>query len=246
MTRLATLPTIDASPEAARPLLAAVKQQLGSVPNLFRVIANSPAALEGYLGLSGALGKGTLDARTRERIALRVAELNGCDYCLSAHTFLGKLVRLDDAELAAARDGRSTDAKAEAALRLVTEVVRTQGHVSDGALAEARAAGYTDAQLVEVVVHVALNVLTNYVNSVAGTEVDFPRVAARAEYDGLCAVAVSMGERVESDAVSRSRHAGRTFRFSSPEAKAMFDADPITFAARADARWPELSGARIV
>jgi uncharacterized peroxidase-related enzyme len=182
MTRIAAIPTIDASPEASRPLLAAVKQQLGTVPNLFRVVGNSPAALEGYLGLNGALGKGAIDAKTRERIALRVAEINGCDYCLSAHTFLGKLAKLDDAEIAAGREGRSADAKAEAALRFVTEIVRTQGHVSDAVLAEARAAGYSDAQLVEVVAHVALNTLTNYVNSVAGTEVDFPRVEARAAF----------------------------------------------------------------
>lgn len=240
MTRIPTLPTIDASPAASQPMLEAVKKQLGSVPNLFRVIANSPAALEGYLALNTALGKGALDAKTRERLALRVAELNGCDYCLSAHTFLGKLAKLDDAELAAGREGRSADPKAAAALRFVTEIMRTRGHVSDAALADARAAGFSDAQLVEVVLHVALNTLTNYVNNVAGTEVDFPRIEAHAEYDGLCAVAVSMGERVPADATSRSRHAGRTFRFSSPEAKAMFDGDPTGFVAKADARWPLL------
>src|SRR5260370_4992666 len=104
--------TIDAAPAAARPLLEAVKKQLGVVPNLFRVVANSPAALEGYLGLNGALGNGTLDARTRERIALTVADINGCDYCLSAHTYLGKnIAKLDDAELAANREGGSSDAK---------------------------------------------------------------------------------------------------------------------------------------
>lgn len=240
MTRIAALPTIDASPDASRPLLEAVKKQLGSVPNLFRVVAKSPAALEGYLGLNGALGKGALDAKMRERIALRVAELNGCSYCLSAHSFLGKLNKLDEAELSAARSGRSADVKAEAALRFVTEIMRTQGHVSSAALADVRAAGYNDAELVEVVAHVALNTLTNYMNSVAGTEVDFPRVDAHAEYTGLCAVAVSMGERVPSDAVSASRYAGRTFRFSSPEAKAMFDADPVGFTAKADARWPQI------
>ena len=90
MSRIPTPASIQAAPAASRPLLEAVQKQLGSVPNLFRIVGNSPAALEGYLGLNGALAKGALDARTRERIALVVAEANGCDYCLSAHTYLGK------------------------------------------------------------------------------------------------------------------------------------------------------------
>jgi uncharacterized peroxidase-related enzyme len=239
MSRIATPRTIDASPTRSQTLLAGVEQQLGSVPNLFRVLGNSAAALEGYLGLSGALGEGALDAKTRERLALRVAELNGCDYCLSAHSYIGKqLTKLDDAELAASRDGHSSDAKADAALQLASEIVRARGHIGDAALARARAAGLDDAQLIEVVAHVALNTLTNYVNSVAATEVDFPRVEANAEYEGSCAVAVSMGERVTADAHSATTHAGRLFRFSSQEAKAMFDADPDAFRAKADARWP--------
>lgn len=239
MSRIAVPATIEASPTRSQPLLAAVNQQLGSVPNLFRVLGNSPAALEGYLGLSGALGKGALDARTRERLALRVAQLNGCDYCLAAHTYLGKqLVKLDDAELAANRDGHSSDAKADAALQLASEIVRARGHIPDAALASARAAGLDEAQLIEIVVHVALNTLTNYVNTVAATAVDFPPVAGSAAYDGLCAVAVSMGERVPADAHSTSAHAGRLFRFSSQQAKAMFDADPVGLSAKADARWP--------
>jgi uncharacterized peroxidase-related enzyme len=181
MSRIATPATIETSPVASQPLLEAVKKQLGTVPNLFRVVGNSPSALEGYLGLNGALAKGALDARTRERIALRVAELNGCDYCLSAHTYLGKnLAKLDDAELGAARDGHSSDAKANAALEFATEIVNQRGHVAGAALAAARDAGLSEAQLIEVVAHVALNTLTNYINSVAGTEVDFPLVSAKA------------------------------------------------------------------
>lgn len=239
MSRIAIPETIDASPANSRPLLGAVNKQLGSVPNLFRVLGNSPAALEGYLGLSGALNKGALDAKTRARIAIRVAELNGCTYCLSAHTYLGKqLNKLDDAELAANREGHSSDQSAEAALQLASEIVRARGHIPDSALAAARAAGLDDAQLIEVVLHVALNTLTNYVNTVAATEVDFPPVAAAAAYDGLCAVAVSMGERVPADAHSASHYGGRLFRFSSQQAKAMFDADPAGFSAKADAKWP--------
>ena len=111
MSRIATPASIEASPAASQPLLQAVQKQLGSVPNLFRVVGNSPAALDGYLGLNGALAKGKFDAKTRERIALTVAEINGCGYCLAAHTYLGKnIAKLDDAEIAANRSGMSNDA----------------------------------------------------------------------------------------------------------------------------------------
>ena len=102
MSRLPTPATIDAAPAASQPMLEAVKKQLGSVPNMFRMIANSPAALEAYLGMMSALGKGKLPLQTRERIALAIAAINGCSYCASAHTYLGKnLAKLDDAEMAA-------------------------------------------------------------------------------------------------------------------------------------------------
>ncbi len=180
MSRLHTPASIEASPAASQPLLEGVRKQLGGVPNMFRVIASSPAALEGYLGLGNALGRGKLDARTRARLALVVAEQNGCDYCLSAHTALGKLARLDDAEMAANRDAASSDPAAAAALRFAAQVVRQRGRVSDADLAAVRAAGHDDAAIVEIVLHVALNTLTNYVNTVAGTEVDFPLVSHRA------------------------------------------------------------------
>jgi AhpD family alkylhydroperoxidase len=113
MSRIPTPAAIDAAPAASQPLLEAVKKQLGVVPNLFRLVSNSPAALEGYLALMGALNKGKLPAQTRERIALAVAELNGCSYCLSAHSYLGKtLAKLDEAEIAANRSGASSDPKA--------------------------------------------------------------------------------------------------------------------------------------
>jgi uncharacterized peroxidase-related enzyme len=157
-----------------------VKAKLGSAPNLFRVVANSPAALEGYLGLSGALGQGSLDARTRERIALAVAEFNGCGYCLSAHTYIGKHVAaLSDAEMAANRHGGSTDARAAAAVAFAVKVVEARGHVSDADVSTVKLAGYSDADVIEIVAHVALNTLTNYVNEVAQTEIDFPVVKAR-------------------------------------------------------------------
>jgi uncharacterized peroxidase-related enzyme len=175
MTRLHTPASIDAAPAAARPLLEAVNKQLGSVPNLFRLVANSPAALEGYLGMSGALAKGKLPAPTRERIALAVAEINACGYCLAAHSFLGSnLAKLDASEIAANRRGRSNDAKADAAVRFAASVATQRGHVADAEVMTVRAAGYSDAEIVEIVQHVALNTWTNYLNEVAQTVIDFP------------------------------------------------------------------------
>jgi len=180
MSRLAIPTSIETAPSASQALLQAVKKQLGVVPNLFRLVSNSAAALEGYLGLSGALAKGKLPAQTRERIALAVAEINGCDYCLSAHTYLGKnLAHLDDAEMTANRSGASNDPMADAAVRFAAKVVRERGHVSDEDVRAVKVAGYDDAQIIEIVQHVALNTWTNYVNLVAETEIDFPVVTAR-------------------------------------------------------------------
>ena len=180
MSRIPTPVTIDAAPAASRSLLEAVKKQLGLAPNIFRMVANSPAALEGYVGLLGALGKGALPAATHERIALAVAEFNGCDYCLSAHTYLGKNVaKLDDGEMTANRSGASNDVQADAAVRFAGKVLRQRGHVSDDDVRAVRAGGYSDAEIVEIVQHVALNIWTNYVNNVAKTEIDFPVVTAR-------------------------------------------------------------------
>lgn len=172
-------PTIEAAPAASQPQLAAVKKQLGVAPNMFRTIAHSPAALEGYLGLNGALAKGSLDAATRERIALAVAEINGCNYCLAAHTYLGKNVaKLSDSEIDANRRGHSSDAKADAAVAFAAKVVATRGQVSDADISGVRSAGFTEADIIEIIAHVALNTLTNYVNKIAGTDVDFPEVRA--------------------------------------------------------------------
>ncbi len=180
MTRLPTPATVAAAPEKSQPLLNAVNAQLGSVPNMFRSVALSPAALEGYLGMSGALAKGALPAATRERIALAVAEVNGCDYCLSAHTYLGRnLAHLDDAEITANRSGASNDPKADAAVRFAAKVARARGHIAEADLSAVRLAGYSDAQVIEIVQHVALNTWTNYFNEVFQTEIDFPVVAAR-------------------------------------------------------------------
>jgi len=181
MSRIPTPATIADAPQQSQPLLEGVNKQLGSVPNMFRLVATSPSALEGYLAMSGALVKGALPAATRERIALAVAEVNGCDYCLSAHTYLGKnLAKLDDAEITANRNGASNDIKADAAVRFAARVARLRGHIAEGDLSAVRAAGYTDAQVIEIVQHVALNTWTNYFNEVFKTDIDFPVVEARA------------------------------------------------------------------
>lgn len=180
---MSRLPALDPrlAPSQSAPLLAAVERSLGSVPNLVRVLSNSPPALEGYLGLGGALGKGSLGAALRERIALAVAEFNRCDYCLAAHSFLGRTAaRLDDAEIHAAREGSSSDPRARAAVQFALAVASHRGHVEDADLAAVRAAGFDDGEILEIVGAVALNVLTNYTNSVAGTLVDFPAAPARA------------------------------------------------------------------
>ncbi len=178
MSRL-HIPSIEASPAASVPLLGAVKQQLGVVPNLMRLVGNSPAALEGYLSLNGALAKGTLGVKLGERIALAIAELNRCDYCLSAHTYLATHVaQLDAAEITANRNGLSNDIKSDAAVRFAVSVAQQRGHVTADEVQQVKAAGYVDAEVVEIVLHVALNTLTNYINSVAQTDIDFPIVNA--------------------------------------------------------------------
>lgn len=180
MSHIPTPATIQEAPAASQAMLEQVNKQLGLVPNMFRLISNSPVTLEGYLGLSGTLAKGKLPAATRERIALAVAEINGCNYCLSAHIYLGKnLAKLDDAEIAANRHGASNDPKADAAVRFAAKVARERGHVGEDALRAVKLAGYDDAQLIEIVMHVALNTWTNYINEVAGTVIDFPIVEAR-------------------------------------------------------------------
>ncbi len=170
----------DTADAQAQQLLAQVKKKLGRVPNLLRVFAHSPAALEGYLGLSGALGQGLLAPKLREQIALTVGEINQCTYCLSAHTAIARLTGLDDAAILDARSARAADPKAAAILSLARSLVVERGRLSDRDLAAARGAGVGDGELVELVAQVALNLLTNYLNHVAETVVDFPRAPALA------------------------------------------------------------------
>lgn len=175
MSRLA-VPPRDAAPEASKPLLDAVHKQLGVVPNLFRLVANSPVALTAFTSLRDALDR-ALDVKTRERIALAVAQVNGCAYCLSAHSYVAlNMAKIGPEEIALNRHGASADVKANAAVAFASKVARERGHVSDADIAAVREAGFNDAQIVEIVALVALNSFTNFLNEVAKTEIDFPAV----------------------------------------------------------------------
>lgn len=179
MSRLTQISDADASPAAAE-LFGAIKSKVGMVPNLYRVMANEPAVLAANLGLSEALGKGSFDAKTREAIALVTAGANNCDYCASAHTAVSKNLSVDDAEIAARLQGRSTDPKVQAILTFAKSVVDTRGFVSDEDIKNARNAGLSEGEIVETVANVVANIFTNYVNHVANTDIDFPVVKANA------------------------------------------------------------------
>jgi len=177
MSRL-TVPARNDVPEASKPILDAVHKQLGVVPNMFRLIATSPAVLQGFATNNGALTK-TLDVKTRERIALAVAQVNGCDYCLSAHSYLGlNLAKISPEEVALNRKGASGDTKANAAVHFAVKVVRERGHVGGGDIQAVRDAGFSDSQIVEIIAVVAENIFTNLLNVVAETDIDFPVVHA--------------------------------------------------------------------
>ena len=160
----------------AKTLLDAVKAGLGGTPNMFRLLATSPATLEAYLSYNRALAHGALPAKVREQIALVTAETNGCDYCASAHTALGKHAGLSQDELNKALEGRATDPKADAALRFAKVLLDKHGHISDSDFNQVKQAGLSEAEIGEVAAHVAVNVLTNYFNIAFETEIDFPVV----------------------------------------------------------------------
>jgi len=164
----------------AAELLDAVKASMGSTPNIFTAFANAPAVLEGFLNFSGALSAGKLNAGLRESLALTIAGFNGCNYCASAHTFIGDKTGLSADELAANLRGESSDVKTQAALKFALEVLETRGHASQEALNTVVEAGYTKEEAIEIVGHVALNTLTNYFNETFAVEVDFPPVSTSA------------------------------------------------------------------
>lgn len=175
-----SITTVEPPLEATKPLLAAANKQRGAVPNLMNLVGHSPVALEGYLSLNGTLAKGKLEAKLRERMALALAEYNGSDYCLSAHDYLGSNGdKLSGDEIEVALDGRLNDVGADAALRFALHVARTHGRVSDSDLTTLRLASIDDASVIEIVVTLALNVLTNSVNNVALTDIYFYVVNVR-------------------------------------------------------------------
>ncbi|MCC5809646.1 MAG: peroxidase-related enzyme [Ectothiorhodospiraceae bacterium] len=169
------------SPETAnaeqKALFSAIQSQLGMVPNFLKVFANSPAALQAFLGLHGIAKAGSLDLQTRERIALALAEQNACEYCLSAHSALAKGAGLSPEEIAINRRGASQDAKAAAAVTFARALVEHTGEVTTTELQAVRDAGYGDAEIVEIITHVGLNLLTNILGKASRVEIDFDRVA---------------------------------------------------------------------
>jgi len=160
----------------AKTLLDGVKAGIGSVPNIFRLLAASPATLEAYLSYNRALSHGALPAPIREQIALVAAETNGCDYCASAHSLLGQHAGLSQDDINEALEGRAADPKADAAVRFAKLLLDTRGRISDSDLNRVKEAGLSEAEIGEIVAHVAINVFTNYFNIAFDTEIDFPVV----------------------------------------------------------------------
>jgi len=179
---MSRIPPVDhaAASGEAKELLDGVKGALGVVPNIFATMVQSPKVLEGFLALNSALGQGQLSAQLREQIALTVAGANGCDYCASAHTALGKGAGLGGQDLADSLRGRSGDAKTQAALTFAATVVSQRGRVGDADVQALRSAGYADGEIIEIVTHVGVNLFTNYFNHIVDTEIDFPVVQSGA------------------------------------------------------------------
>ncbi|SRR5258708_1677337 len=161
----------------SKELLTALQNNIKSVPNLAKALANSPAALKAWIDFEGALAKGSLNAKLRQEIALAVGQKNGCEYCVSAHTVIGKLTGLTDQQTLSSRNGQGTSPKATAALAFARELLEKRGQVPASSVLALRDQGFTDGAIAEIVAHVALNIFTNYFNIVLDVDVDFPRVA---------------------------------------------------------------------
>ena len=146
--------------------------------NIFKGFANSPAVLDAYLGMSGALNKSSLSGKEREAIALAVGQANDCNYCLAAHTALGKMAGMSEAETIAARQGTSEDPRIAALTKFAMVIHEKRGFVSDDNVATFRAAGFNDGEIAEVVAVYALNLFSNYFNHLNETEIDFPAAPA--------------------------------------------------------------------
>ncbi|MEM7208962.1 MAG: carboxymuconolactone decarboxylase family protein [Pseudomonadota bacterium] len=166
------------NPGDAAEAVAAVKQAMGTIPNIFATMAHSPAVLEGFLAFNGSLAGGTLSPAVREQIALTIAGANTCDYCASAHTLLAKGAGLDEAEAARNLRGEASDARVQAILGFVQNAVANRGKVASDDVSALRASGVSDAEIVEIVAHIGVNIFTNYFNHIAATDVDFPLVSS--------------------------------------------------------------------
>jgi len=166
----------DKAEGKTKQVLDGLQKSLGMTPNIMRTLANSPAALQAYVGFLEALGGAGVDAQTREAIALTTSGANGCDYCAAAHTALGKMHGLTDAETGANLIGQSSEPTRAAALRFARAVVDKRGWVSDRDLEAVRAAGFGDAGITEIIATVAATTFSNYFNHVAETDIDFPAV----------------------------------------------------------------------
>ncbi len=176
MARFQLVDPLEAAGETGK-LLQGVQKQLGAVPNFMRALANSPKSLAGFLGLHSSLSRSGLPLKTRERIALAMAEANSCQYCVSAHTALGAQAGLDEQEILAARNGTSGDAKAEAAVAFARAVLDNQGDVTSAEIEAVKDAGYDDAEIMDIIAHVAMNVWTNFLGKAGQIDIDFPEVA---------------------------------------------------------------------
>ncbi|RZI86365.1 MAG: carboxymuconolactone decarboxylase [Rubrivivax sp.] len=178
MTRIALLDHTSASTKS-QSLLTQIHQAFGATPNMFKAVAHSPAALQSMWGSFAALSGGVLDAKLGEQIAVAVADRNACDYCLAAHTALGRKAGATADEMAAAQSGESADPKTAAALRFALKLVNDRGQLDDADVQALRQQGFSDESMVEIVAHVALNLFTNYVNVALKVPVDFPAVKLR-------------------------------------------------------------------
>lgn len=159
--------------------LDGIKAKLGGTPNIFRTFAHSTAVGEFYANGSAALGKSTLTAGLREQLALTVAGANSCDYCASAHTAIGKKLGVDDNELPQNLAGKSADKKTQAALTFAKKIVDAKGRLNDADVKAVKEAGFTEAEILEIIAVVAFNIFTNYFNHIVDTEVDFPKVETK-------------------------------------------------------------------
>ncbi|MDO7897431.1 carboxymuconolactone decarboxylase family protein [Pseudomonas citrulli] len=177
MTRINIQP--QQAPAASQPLLAQIQQAFGATPNMFKAVANSPAALQSLWAAFGALGQGTLGAPLGEQIAVAIANRNRCEYCLAAHTALGRKAGVSPSDMAAAQQGQSSDPKTAAALAFALKVVEQRAQVDDADVQRLRENGFGDEQIVEIIAHVALNLFTNYVNVALDIPVDFAKVALK-------------------------------------------------------------------